>query len=662
MMNKLCFLDFEFNATAERYLNLVSVALRCTDGGKLTYQREFWLHDSRKGKAAAGVFFKKIITDGYTFVGYTEAEARSLHSLGIAHGFKYIDLYLEYRCLLNHNHELAYGEQYIKGKIIKTTPPPPKWEQVEGEEDNEAHHKPQYSLASACFKLLGVKVDTVEKNEVRDIIIASCPIDIDLARDRIQRYNLSDIEHLPKLFNAVRNQFNTKGFTDDEWLHGAYSRGDFSERTARMLGLGYPINAEKLAKFQANVASILASSAKECLEVEPDFESFRWAKKEKKFIAHEKKIREWVTKQGKPNWLKTEKGLPSISKKAFEPWYNSESPGFAGAYCRHLKTKQSLNGFMPTNGIRNTFADFVGRDGRVRPFLGIYGAQSARSQPGATGFIPLKAHWMRTFLESPKGKALCGIDYASEEFLIAAIVSQDNAMMEAYGSGDVYLAFAKAAKIVPETATKQSHARLREAAKATVLGISYDMGANGLSPRVAAASGNPCTTEQAQELIDKFYEAYPKYWDWKMSIQKQYREEEHLALPDGWIMWGDNDNRRSVGNFPIQGLGSVIMRAAVKNAQDCGLDVVWTLHDAVYIEFPSDDLSCIEALQTSMADAFNDVMKAYGNTIPIRLEGDAWSADWETKLPDPMRDMTFMFTYSDGKGKKDLQRYEKFFS
>lgn len=661
---KLAYLDFEFSGISNPELTLVSAAVRAVDGPTFKFERQFWLFQG-KDRVAAQKFFAMLIKEGYTFVAYAmEAEARSLLTLfgkdrTWLKSFQAIDLYLEYRCLLNHNYKLAYGEQYLKGKVIKTTPPPPKWAR-EQEDDGDAHHKPEFSLAAATFKLLGEKIDTVEKNEVRALIIECDQEKLSSSLERIQKYNLSDIQYLPRLALEIWKVFS-KVQTKEEWLQAALLRGDYAVRTARMIALGYPVNQGKISRFTANVQKILASAAKECLEVAPELEPFRWDKRQFKYIANEKKIRGWVERQELPYWRKTDGGQASISKDAFNDWYDSESEGFPGAFCRYQKTKQSLNGFMPAGKGKTQFRDFMGTDGRVRPYFGIYGSQSSRSQPGATGFIPLKAHWMRNFLEAPPGLALTGVDYASQEFLIAAIVSQDSAMMAAYESGDVYLAFAKAAELVPENATKTSHGKLRDAAKALVLGISYDMSATGLAPRLTRALGEPVSEDRAAELIDAFYDTYPGYADWKQETLQEYGEDGFLTLPDGWIMFGDNPNRRSVGNFPIQGLGAVVMREAVRRAQDSGLNILWTLHDALYMESVSYDTKAISSLQMAMTEAFEGVMSRYGKTLPIRLEGESWSVDYKSRKPF-LPGIEFLASYVDAKGKKDLERYEPFFT
>jgi DNA polymerase-1 len=53
------------------------------------------------------------------------------------------------------------------------------------------------------------------------------------------------------------------------------------------------------------------------------------------------------------------------------------------------------------------------------------------------------------------------LDWSSQEYGIAAALSQDPRMMEAYRSGDPYIHLAKLAKAVPEHANSDSHPKER---------------------------------------------------------------------------------------------------------------------------------------------------------------------------------------------------------
>jgi DNA polymerase I-like protein with 3'-5' exonuclease and polymerase domains len=84
--------------------------------------------------------------------------------------------------------------------------------------------------------------------------------------------------------------------------------------------------------------------------------------------------------------------------------------------------------------------------------------------------------WLRGLILPEEGCGLAYIDWEQQEFGIAAALSGDANMLEAYDSGDPYLAFAKQAGAAPPNATKASHGTLREQFKACALAVQYGMG------------------------------------------------------------------------------------------------------------------------------------------------------------------------------------------
>jgi DNA polymerase-1 len=657
---KTCYIDFEFRDSKERVLDLVCCSLLIRENGENTLSKNFWLR-SDKEKLVLRDFIENLRRQGCVFISYVlEAEIRSLQSLYLDIGPEcLIDLYLEYRCLLNRNDDLAYGKQLIKGAIITTKPPLPKYERLDEDKNDDLHHKPSYSLAAALYKMLGVVIDTSHKDQMRDLIIHGSSKDLENDKINIMQYCQNDVKYLPLLADKIQETFRKLGVNKNEWVGHAFKRGEYAYRTALMIEEGYPVDVKKLNKFTKAIPSILEKAAEDCLE---HLDAFTWDTKQNKYKAVEANIRQWVEQSPyKKMWRKTSGKKLSLSRDAFKDWYDSESEGFAGAYCRYLKTKQSLNGFMPVVGSnKSKFDDYLGSDGRVRPFMGIYGSQSARSQPGATGFIPLKAAWMKNFIQPKSGYCLASADFVSQEFLISALMSQDFEMMNAYKSGDVYLSFAKSIGLVPLTATKESHKRERDIAKTLVLGISYDMTAKGLAPRLSEKSGSDVSENKAQDYIDAFFETYSDFADWKVEIVKDYEDDGFLKLQDGWHMWGDNDNLRSVGNFPVQGTGSVILREAVATCQESGLKVLYTVHDSICVEFPNTKMESVGLLHDCMVEAFRTVMKPYGHVLDIGIDGHVWG-DLPMKMPVE-KSFDYSKEYVDKKGEKDLKRYRDFFS
>jgi DNA polymerase-1 len=236
---------------------------------------------------------------------------------------------------------------------------------------------------------------------------------------------------------------------------------------------------------------------------------------------------------------------------------------------------------------------------------------------------------MRALIEPKAGYAICGIDYGSQEFLIAALVAKDKNMIEAYKSGDVYLYFAKLAGAVPWDGLKKDYKQERDVFKSTTLGISYSMGSAALARKLTDDTGKPHTQKDAQNLIDKFMSAYPDYANWIEAIRFDYDRRRFHKLPDGWIIFGDNSNKRSVSNVPIQGFGSCILRKAIQLAQDRRLKIIFPLHDAAYHEYPSIKLEDVDTFAECMREAFIFYFDDKEGANLIRLDINIWSTDYE---------------------------------
>ena len=103
----------------------------------------------------------------------------------------------------------------------------------------------------------------------------------------------------------------------------------------------------------------------------------------------------------------------------------------------------------------------VGSDSRNRCLLSPFRAETGRNQPSTTKFIFGPARWLRGLIRPPQGYGLAYIDFVSQKIGIAAALSGDERMAEGYLTGDPYTAFAKAARLVPPDATKQSHKAVR---------------------------------------------------------------------------------------------------------------------------------------------------------------------------------------------------------
>ncbi len=656
------FIDYEYNHTNDPKLNLVCASY--LQGNNLN---SYWLHKRPHDQVilANDLMNNKGIIFSYNVV----AEARAFISMGLNPlDFKWVDLYLEYRMVTNHNHQVQYGKQLIKGKVKTVRPPSNKWDMSEEEIKAANFAKPEHNLGAACFKMLGVQIDTAHKTAMRNLII-SCPKSFSRQeRTKVQEYCDSDVRYLPELWEEIKLEVHEligdKQYST--YLQEAHKRAEYSVRTAMMEALGYPINYQATRNFADSVPSILFELQREINELFPEIQPFELNKKDFKFVKKEAKLRAWVSDYVEDTgvkWRLTDKGSYSLSLDAwgdhfsFRHYYPKDS--FPAQILRYLKVNQNMNGFRPSK--KRNFWDSVGSDNRSRPYMGIYGSQSARSQPQATGFIPLKAAWMRSLIQPPKGRAICSIDYKSEEFLISAILSGDKNMMLAYQSGDVYLYFAKLAGAVPWDGDRKDFKDIRNKFKSTTLGISYGMTKWGLSKKLTQDMGVEVDEDEAQDLIDLFEDAYPDYMEFITTCLDNYEVDRYLKLPCGWYMFGDNNNFRSVGNFPVQGAGSSVMREAVTLCQDAGLDVIFTLHDALYIEFDSFMFEEVATFADCMVKAFHNVLPS---ATKIGIDVATWSNDYdsiEEEYEIEGYEVKQSKIYVDERSKPEYEKFKKYF-
>jgi hypothetical protein len=627
---RYAFLDFEFRGVSEPTLDLVCASLEYNG-----HTEEFWLFRNTNNLRRLQDSLTFLQKEGVILVAYSaEAEASSLISAGIDPlMFKWIDLFLEYRMLQNHDHKLMFGKQLIDGKI-KVLPP--------------FGEKGKQNLAAACYKLLGEVIDTEEKNAVREIIIYGTDEEVLQAQNRIQKYCTSDIKYLSRMLQAIKKLYSQKIPRKDGygWFQGdmlglvkqeAHWRAEAAVRTAIMVRHGYPINVEWAQNLTDNIPMIIREMQEDINSQFPDVKPFKWNKAERRYSMDQKAVKGWIAKHHRSdNWESTATGDFSLKEEAWSAFYSFRHDfprhNFGAQMVRWLKTSSSLKGFKERGGSqKTTFWDHVGKDGFVRSYINPYGAQSSRYQPGSVGFLFLKSAWQRSLCQAPDGYAVGTWDYSSQEVLLAAILSGDKKLYEAYCSGDVYLAYGKEIGAIPADGTKKTHEKERDEQKPVILGWQYWITEYGLARQLTQQRGRYVDPEDALPLLQQLDETYCVFADQRQRFIDQYQAYKYLKLPDGWYMWGDNPSERSVANCHVQGMGGVIARKFVQLAQDRGLHVLFPLHDAGYIMFKVGSEGDMESLRECMYEAFIHYFSGWQRewAMKIRLDGKAWSNQYQ---------------------------------
>jgi hypothetical protein len=288
----------------------------------------------------------------------------------------------------------------------------------------------------------------------------------------------------------------------------------------------------------------------------------------------------------------------------------------------------------------------VGEDNRNRCLLSPFQSKTGRNQPSNAKFVFGPSTWLRSLIKPEQGMSLVYIDWSQQEFGIAAALSCDENMQNAYVSGDPYLTFAKQAGAVPADATKQSHKRERELFKQCCLAVQYGMGDEGL----ALTLDEPI--DIARDLIRRHQKTYPKFWSWSGGAVDQAMLNLSLHTVFGWYLRpGPNPKWRSLANFPCQANGAEMLRLACCLMTERGVGLCAPVHDAVLIEAPTESIEeAVTSAQAAMREASAVVLDGFELksdftivSYPDRYSDERGQAMWKlvTEILDELDPVRF---------------------
>jgi hypothetical protein len=379
-------------------------------------------------------------------------------------------------------------------------------------------------------------------------------------------------------------------------------RGRYMRAVARMEAAGVPIDVPTLHRLRDGWGPIqdhLIAEVNSQFGVfdRRTFKAERWA--------------DWLTRRGLP-WPRLESGELALDDDTFREMARSDPDVALMRELRHSLSELRLFGLA------------VGSDGRNRAMLSPFGARSGRNTPSNAKFIFGPSTWLRGLIKSEPGRAVAYVDWSQQEFGIAASLSGDAAMMEAYQSGDPYLTFGKQAGRIPPDGTKRTHGPERDLFKTCILGVQYGMGAGTLAGRIGRA------TPYARELLRLHQETYRVFWRWSDAALSHAMLLNRLHTVFGWtVRIGRDVNPRSLRNFPCQANGAEMLRLACSLATERGVNVVAPVHDALMVEGPVDAIDDVVArTQAAMAEASEVVLAGF------RLRSDAKIVRWPDRYMD----------------------------
>ena len=317
---------------------------------------------------------------------------------------------------------------------------------------------------------------------------------------------------------------------------------------------------------------------------------------------------------GLPKTKKTKTGYTTNADALADLWAKTEERGGAGHdFLGHLlthrdriKLKQMVDSLSATiasdSRIHSTFSQVAAATGRL-----------ASSDPNLQNMPARSADGMRirgAFVAGEGFESLMSADYSQIEMRLMAHLSGDEALIEAFNSGeDLHRTMAS---MVFGTPVADVTGEERSRIKATSYGLAYGLSSYGL----AAQLGIP--VPEAAALRERYFERFGKVRDYLEGLVTQARADGYTQtmfgrrryLPD---LRSTNRQRREMAeraalNAPIQGSAADIVKIAMLDVasalSEAGLAsrLLVQIHDELLLEVaPGEEKAVEELVRAKMA-------------------------------------------------------------
>ncbi len=306
-------------------------------------------------------------------------------------------------------------------------------------------------------------------------------------------------------------------------------------------------------------------------------------------------------------------GLPTYGLKRTKRGFYSTNAKVLGDLAAHHAIVAEVLEYRERAKIKSTYLDalpaLVAGDGRIHTTLNQTVTATGRlssSDPNLQN-IPTRSelgHRVRQAFTVPEGSVFLACDYSQIELRLLAHLSGDEHLVAAFCEGaDFHAATAARVFGVPvEEVTPQ----LRSRAKAVNFGIVYGQQAFGL------ASSLKIPRAEAQEMIDRYFEAYPgvrAFLDDAVRRAHELGYAETLYGRRRYIKEFKQKNRQLVAfgertamNHPMQGTAADIIKiamvrvAARLHEEGLAAKLVLQIHDELDLEVPEAEVETVSEL------------------------------------------------------------------
>lgn len=277
----------------------------------------------------------------------------------------------------------------------------------------------------------------------------------------------------------------------------------------------------------------------------------------------------------------------------------------------------------------------VGSDGRVHSTLVQTGTATGRmaSKDPNLQNIPIRSEegrLVRQAFVAEAGYKIVAIDYSQIELRIAAILSEDPALLDIFKRGeDVHTGVAvRVFNVPPEEVT----GNMRRKAKVINFGILYGMGVNALRQNL----GEGTSRAEAQEFLHAYFNTFTKLAEYLEETKTEARQKGYTTTLFGRRRHfpGISSNvpfiraaaERMAINAPIQGTEGDILRIAQrdiaywiqKNAKQDEVRMLLQVHDELVFEIKE---TAMKTVVPELVDIMTNVFAGHEtHGVPIEVD------------------------------------------
>ncbi|MFC1614339.1 DNA polymerase [Gemmatimonadota bacterium] len=238
-----------------------------------------------------------------------------------------------------------------------------------------------------------------------------------------------------------------------------------------------------------------------------------------------------------------------------------------------------------------------------------------------------KDQQFRSCFTAPTGKLLVIGDYSQMELRVAAEITNDEKMIEAFQQGlDIHRQ--TAALLTGKTLDAVTDDE-RSAAKAVNFGVIFGMGAKALSASARTDYGVDMKVEHAKVHLERFFNVYSGLNDWKNKVAHSGITETRTLI-NRRRLWEGKAPVTEALNSPVQGTAADIIKYALillsKRLEEISAKIANCIHDEIVLEVSDSRAEEVaRSLEKSMVQAGEYFLKK----VPVKVQvviGDNWAA------------------------------------